>query len=131
MHRIKKAFLANGDFILPCVRRSVLFSILGAAFLVMVKLICSFILSWNCELLQRLWNWPSNYSELINVFCTTAEVCLFFSLCSLIYIWLKINIYDQFFWLEKLLLSDLLVDAMKYLNRFKIIETTRKFFLIW
>ena len=32
MHRIKKTFLANGDFILPCVK-SVLFSILGAAFL--------------------------------------------------------------------------------------------------
>ena len=32
MHRIKKTFLANGDFILPCVK-SVLFSMLGAAFL--------------------------------------------------------------------------------------------------
>ena len=32
MHRIKKTFLADGDFILPCVK-SVLFSMLGAAFL--------------------------------------------------------------------------------------------------
>ena len=32
MHRTKKAFLANGDFIPPCVRRSVLFSMLGAVF---------------------------------------------------------------------------------------------------
>ena len=32
MHRIRKAFLANGDFILPCVT-SMLFSMLGVAFL--------------------------------------------------------------------------------------------------
>ena len=32
MHRIKKTFLANGDFILPGVT-SVLFSMLGGAFL--------------------------------------------------------------------------------------------------
>ena len=68
MHRIKKAFLANGEFIPPCVGWSVLFSILGAAFLAMVKIICSFIPSWYCGLLQRLLNWPSKYSELINVF---------------------------------------------------------------
>ena len=78
MHRIKKAFLANGDFIPPCVS-SVLFFMLGAAFLAMMKYVCS-LWSRYCRLLQRLWNWPSNYSEVINVFCTKAEVCLFFSL---------------------------------------------------
>ena len=78
MHRIKKVFLAKGDFILPCVT-SVLFSMLGAPFLAMVKYVCSFWFQC-CGLLERLWNWPSNYSEVINVFCTKAEVCLFFSL---------------------------------------------------
>ena len=62
----------------PCVT-SLLFSMLGAPFLAMVQYICGLWFQY-CGLLQRFWNWPSNYSEVINVFCTKAEVCLFFSL---------------------------------------------------
>ena len=44
MYRIKKAFLVNGNFILPCVT-SVLFSMLGATFLAMVKYILQLMIS--------------------------------------------------------------------------------------
>ena len=70
--------MANGDFILPCVK-SVLFSMLGAASLGNGKIYLQLMISVR-GLFQRPWNWPSNYSEVINVFCTTVEVCLFFSL---------------------------------------------------
>ena len=69
------AFLVNGDFILPYVMSAVFYArcCLFGNGEIYVQLIVSVLT------LGR-----SIYFELINVFCTTLEVCLFLSLYSLI-----------------------------------------------